>query len=139
MVQFSSAKFILLKYKLWRGNKKEPFGSFKKFWRIGDCLEFLALNGTTDFLFTNFVCSKENSSALCQKSARTYTGLCPVSSRLPITKKNKEKSLFFFVKNGGEKDAKLELLCKVFVNKLTSESVLYIDFLLDEYKKLKAA
>ena len=41
--------------------------------------------------------------------------------------------------NGGEKDAKLELLCKLFINKLTSESVLYIDFLLDEYKKLKAA
>lgn len=41
--------------------------------------------------------------------------------------------------NGGEKDAKLELLCKNFISKLTSESVLYIDFLLDEYKNLKAA
>lgn len=41
--------------------------------------------------------------------------------------------------NGGLKDAKLELLCKLYVNKLTSENVLYIDFLIDEYKKNKVA
>lgn len=37
----------------------------------------------------------------------------------------------------GEKDAKLELLCKIFVDKLTSESILYINFILDEYNYCK--
>lgn len=37
----------------------------------------------------------------------------------------------------GAKDAKLELLCKIFIDKLTSESILYIDFALSEYQKIK--
>lgn len=37
----------------------------------------------------------------------------------------------------GEKDAKLELLCKNFVIKLKLDSIPYIDFLLDEYKELR--
>lgn len=46
---------------------------------------------------------------------------------------------FVLILNGGAKEAKLELLCKLFISKLTSESILYIDFMLDEYKKLKIA
>ena len=44
------------------------------------------------------------------------------------------KSVFLII---GAKDAKLELLCKIFIDKLTSESILYIDFALSEYQKIK--
>lgn len=44
---------------------------------------------------------------------------------------------FVLILNGGAKDAKLELLCKIFIDKLTSESILYIDFALSEYQKIK--
>ena len=53
-----------------------------------------------------------------------------------ITKKENRKLSSF---KSGQKDAKLELLCKQFIDKLTSENILYIDFQLDEYKKLKIA
>ena len=36
-----------------------------------DCLDLFALNVSTDFLFRNFVSSKEKSSALCSQVART--------------------------------------------------------------------
>lgn len=49
----------------------------------------------------------------------------------------KDKSLKLLSFSGGAKDAKLELLCKIFIDKLTSESILYIDFALSEYQKIK--
>ena len=39
------------------------------------CLDLFALNVSTDFLFRNFVSSKEKSSALCSQVARTRAGL----------------------------------------------------------------
>lgn len=50
---------------------------------------------------------------------------------------NKKETLKVSFLNGGAKDAKLELLCKIFIDKLTSESILYIDFALSEYQKIK--
>ena len=55
------------------------------------------------------------------------------------TKNNQAIILKDFIENikSGAKDAKLELLCKIFIDKLTSESILYIDFALSEYQKIK--
>ena len=66
--------------------KKAPEGAnFKKWRERRGCLDLFALNVSTDFLFRNFVSSKEKSSALCSQVARTIKqGFALRSSRLFI-------------------------------------------------------
>lgn len=61
--------------------------------------------------------------------------LAPPFIQLSEMQKNRQN--FHSVHFTRAKDAKLELLCKIFIDKLTSESILYIDFTLDEYKKIR--
>ena len=55
--------------------KKATQGGFFKWRERRGCLDLFALNVSTDFLFRNFVSSKEKSSALCLQVARTRAGL----------------------------------------------------------------